>query len=411
MTKMIEIFRNACIKLLDLTQEGILDPPEDGSRSIYENGSQRISYKSGYHLERTNLINEFFDSYPNIRANCSREYIEKIINAFLFECFFNGENDKTTRIDLFFNKLKNDLKSMNKYLIPIYIDNLNLQDVTIGEVEIIPYSISNLNAIFKKAGSDEIMNEGIQSDMSRVKCVGIVSVDARDIAKAIENAEDLVDQALNVIRLFVLHSNFGILGKYKHSSAYSISSLNVKDHTICYYSGSHGNAFESKMDETQLKKLNEYKSIDNILKKPKNQRDNLESRLLLAINLFGEIQKNSANQDNIIRIFSAFETLLKETHENIIDNVPERISFMSESDKKERLAVFDLVSGMYAKRNELVHGGNTVFKEIDYNTLLNVLRQCIIVITNNIGEYSNLDDLITLIDNARKTGYDTKLSF
>ena len=80
MAKMLDRFNNACSKLLGLMQEGRLIPPEECSRTNYENGEKIISYKNGYHLELTSLINEFsdynLDVFSNILKNYSLEYIE-----------------------------------------------------------------------------------------------------------------------------------------------------------------------------------------------------------------------------------------------------------------------------------------------------------------------------------------------
>ncbi len=65
---------------------------------------------------------------------------------------------------------------------------------------------------------------------------------------------------------------------------------------------------------------------------------------------------------------------------------------------------------MYKNRNELVHEGNTVFKEIDYNTLLVELRQCILIIAKNINDYPNFEDWINLINSAREARFDEKLN-
>jgi len=400
-------------------QEGRLIPPEEGLSTNYENGEKTISYKNGYHLELTNLVNEFSDynavAFSNVLKNYSREYIEGIINDFLFKCFFNGEEDKNTLIDSFFRKLKVDLNETNEYLIPIFIENLLFHNtnVTLGKVKFIPYSIFNLMTVFKEAGyTGKIIKEPSYSDMSRVKSVGIVSVYAGDVTKAIEKAEDLVDQSLNVIRLLYLRSNFGIQGKYNHPLIYGIKSLNISQNTIHSYSGLSGDVLEYKIDRNKYELMNEYISnIDNILKKSENQRNKLENKLLLAINLFGEIQKNSDHQDNIIIIFSALETLLLDKNEPKIVNVAERISFISRPDKTARLYVYGLVNRMYKKRNELVHEGDTVFKEIDYNTLLVELRQCILTIAKNIDNYPNFEDWINLINSAREARFDEKLSF
>ena len=415
--KIKNIFNNTCRKLLGFMQEGALTSPEEGLRFCPEYGEKTISYKNGYNFELTNLINELSDSdvFSNVLENYSREYIEKATNDFLLKCFFDDEKDKSKVIDSFFNELKNCLKETNNYLIPIFIDNLSFHStsVTIGNVKFIPYSIFNLRTIFNEAGYTGEIYEGVSNyNMNMVKSVGIVSVDAGDIIKAIEKAEDLVDQSLNVIRLLILRSNFGIQGKYNHPLRYSINSLNVTQNIIHSHNGWSGDIVEYNINRNQYDEMDKYiQNIDIILKKPDIERNKLENKLLLAINLFGEIQKNSNHRDNIFRLISAFEILLLDNNELIKVNLPERISFISESDKHARKFVYNLVNDMYSKRNQLVHEGKTVFKEIDYNTLLFELHKCILIMVENIDKYPDFNDWIELINVAREARFDEKLSF
>ena len=420
MTKMKVKFYEACRKLLNLMQEGKLIPFEEGLITIdLERGNKTISYKNGYNLELTNFINEFpdynLDVFSDVLKNYSHEYLKKIINNFLIECFFDDTEDKRALIDSFFQQLKDDLNESNEYLIPIFIENLLLHstNVIIGKVKFIPYSIFNFGTLIKEAGyTDQIIEMPSHSDINRVKSVGIVSVYAGDFIKAIEKAEELVDQSLNVIRLLYLRSGFGIQGKYNHPLMYNINVLNINQNIIHYYSGFSGDLLESKIDRTSYEGMSKYISnIDTILKKSEIQRNKLENKLLLAINWFGEIQKNSDQQENIIRIFSALETLLLDENEAKIVNVAERIAFISESNKNARLKVYELVSKMYKKRNELVHEGKTEFKEFEYNLLLIQLRECILIIVKNIDEYPTFRDWINLINDAREARFDEKLSF
>ena len=415
MTKMRDKFYTACRKLLNLMERGKLNLSHEGSRTDFENGEKKVNYKNGYHLELTNLIYELYDDdNSDVLKNYSHEYIEEIINDFLFRCYFDDEKDKRKLIDYFFSELKDDLKKTNEYLIPISIDNLLFNSsVTIGRVEFIPYSNFDLSTIFKEAGwTEEIIEDTSYFDREEVKSVGLVSVRAGDITKAMEKAENLVDQSLNVIRLLSLSSNFGIQGKYNHPLRYNIKIFNITQEMIDDYAGLSGSVFKTEIDKKIYEEMGIYThNIDKMLKKSENQRSELEKKLLIAINLFGEIQKNGNQPDNIIRIFSSFETLLVGRNEQIKFNLPERISFISESDKTGRLNVYKLVNDMYTKRNELVHEGETVVKEIDYDRIVHVLCKCILIIAKNIDEYPNLNNWITLIDDAREARFNEKLSF
>ena len=103
--------------------------------------------------------------------------------------------------------------------------------------------------------------------------------------------------------------------------------------------------------------------------------------------------------------------MVLDKNENKKTNLAERISFISESTKTGRLDVYNRVTEMYRNRNDLVHEGNVDFKEIDYNGILSILRNCIQIIAKHIDEYPHLEDWIKLINNAREARFNEKLSF
>lgn len=399
MTKMKERFNEFCQALLLLMQEGNLIPLEECMATRNLNSEEKmISYKNGYELKLTDLINEMSVSniFKDVSEIYSRKYIENKINDFLFEIYFDDVTCNIDRINYFFDELKDNLTKTENYLVPIFIDNVLFHhtEITIGKVTFIPYSIFNLRRTFQDAGyTGNMVPKSQRIDMPMVKSVGIVSVCAGDVDNAIEKAEELVDQSLNVIRLFNFHSEFGIQGKYNHPLQYEIHVLYLDQNKIHSNIGWSGDIIGCKIEGDLYKGYGEYvSSVDTILKKSGRDRNKMENKLLLAINLVGAIQKNKDQKENIIRIFTALETLLISGNEIKIDNIADRIAFINKSDKSARLDVYRFVKKMYGYRNKLVHEGEAVFNELDYYNLLKELISCILIIAINIDKYPDVDD-------------------
>lgn len=414
MTKMISQFRVSCLKLLSLMYGGFLKPEEEGHHSNYSKGNKTVSYRYGYKLELHKLIDDLFKIHPEIQENSSREYIEKKINDFLFDCFFDSTKNKTDKIDAFFKQLKDDLKHSETYLVPLLIENLSLDsEITIGTVRFLPYSEDNYKKIFQEAGytiknGADLLNV---RTTKRVSSMGVVTVSAREYIKAIEKAEELIEQALNIIRFFNIYNDFGIVGQYNNPQNHDITTFNINTQSFSSSMEWSGDITGCRFTKSRYDELwKDYISnIDSVLKKPEPQRKTMENKLLVAFNWFGELLKNRNHKENIIRIFSALEALLVLTkNEEKGDNVAERLAFINYPDREARLFVYSLVKRMYKHRNELVHEGKTKFKELDYNTLFIELHNCMGIIAHHINKYPNLENWIELIKEAK---FDTKLIF
>lgn len=293
-----------------------------------------------------------FDFSPTIQENNSKEYIEKNINNFLIDCFLDVAKDKTVKIDSFFKVLKKDLKQSEPYLVPLFIENLSLDsEITIGLVKFLPYSDDNYIKIFQEVGVTNDMLDSlniiVKADfMQGVHSIGIVIVFAGEEKKAIEKAEALIDQALDIIRFVNIHNDFGILGKYISPQRYQTFTIRIN--TSLFSSDGHvsGDVIGCKFTKEHYDKLwTDYLSnIDAVLKKSESQRESMENKILIAFTWFREILKNRNHKENIIRIFSTLETLLiSNKNEGKIDNVAKRIAFINYPDRENRLFVYKLV--------------------------------------------------------------------
>lgn len=418
MVKMAEQFRDSCKKLLSLMYKGKLEPDEEGYHT--NGGTKIVSYKDGYKLELHKLTDAIFDFSPTIQKNNSREYIEKKIDNFLFDCFLDLTINKTVKIDSFFRDLIKDLKQSEPFMVPLFIENLSLDDeITIGMVKFLPYSIHNYKKIFRDAG---VTDDGIDlldstyntPYMQRVRSIGIVIVFAREDKKAIEKAEELIDQALDIIRFIYISNDFGILGKYKSPQRNETFTIKLNTSLFSCEAGVSGDIIGCKFTRELYDKLwTDYLSnLDAVLKRPESQRESMEKKLLIVFTWFREILKNRDEKENIVRIFSTLETLLiSNRNDEKIDNVSERIAFINYPDRENRLFVYKLVKEMYKHRNELIHEGETEFKELDYNTLFIQLRICIATITKQLNKYPKLEQWIELIELVKNEKFDKKLSF
>lgn len=415
MVKKVEQFRVSCLKLLSLIYDGKLDPEEDG----YTIRNGRIfSYKHGYNLELHKLIDALFEFDSTILENNTKKYVEKKIDDFLFECFVDAIKNKTLKIDYFFKRLEKDLRHTEEYLVPLPIENLSVySEITIGKIRFLPYSEENYFNLFKEVGytaknGESLLKLNTSSPfMKKVGSIGVVTVSAGEVDKAIEKAEELINQALNIIRFFNIYYDFGIVGKYDYPYWYKVYTINISKKLLHYTSGFSGDTQECKFTKIHYDELwKDYISnIDAILKKPESKRETMENKLLLAFNWFGEIQKNKNHKENIIRIFSALETLLiSNKNEEKGYNVAERIVFINYPDRESRLSASALIKKMYKYRNNLVHEGATNFKELDYNTLLMQLHHCMAIIAKHVDKYPKLEQWIEIINDAK---LDKKLSF
>jgi len=148
-----------------------------------------------------------------------------------------------------------------------------------------------------------------------------------------------------------------------------------------------------------------FKDINEIITRTISDRTEIENKMILSIKWLGEIIKHRNSVENIIRLFTAFETLLiKDRFESKGIAIAERLAFINHADEKSRINVYDLVLALYTNRNNLVHDGKTNYKKMDFDTLIFELRYCILTIAELIDKYPDLKSWIDLIKSTKFSG-------
>lgn len=429
MTKNKQEFESSCFELISLMYEGSLKNPEilnpgefaysekHGERVIFFHDIRNYKLKTNYLTEKIIDLNDF-------EKNTSLEYLTKKINRFLIDCFFIEKEERHVYINNFYDKIIKELNECKReYIVPLLIENLSFDsEMTIGNVEFIQYTIENCKKIIKadplKTHIPEIYlpnpenAEKVSERVKQVKSIGIVKVISTDTKKAIEKAYEEVEQALNIIRLFNVNSYFGIFGDYNKPTFYQVVAIDSNTGSISSMRGWDGDMLECKFSINELpengKKV--FENIRTILKKEK--KEDMENKLLVAINIFGDIQKNREKQHNISKIFTALETLLVfERFENKGESIAERTVFINQVNKEDRIQKYGQLIKMYKCRNDLVHYGKTAFKRSEYNTLLAQLVLCILNVAKHIDKYPKQENWVKIIKEAKETMFNTKLIF
>ena len=351
---------------------------------------------------------------PTITDNYSFNYIFDRLSKFLQDLKTNAKNDKAPLIDNFFKVFNSEL-SNNKFtfFIPQFIENFKIDsNTTIGKVKFIPYSEKNYKELFIKIGGKGISFNLKKDVLKKIFCIAVSEASAGDFNKALEKSDKLIDLSLNVIRLFESYPNFGILGKYDRPRLHKVYYYNKSTNQFGYSGGwkhlTRSGRFTSQMFKTASNKYG-LNNVDSILQKDSIHRTDMEKKLILSINWYGEILKNRNTIENIVRLFTAFETLLIfEINEEKKKNVSERLVMINYSDKESRLSTYSFVVKLYNARSKLVHEGKTTFKELDFFRLLKELHSCIINIARHIDKYPTIESWDNLLKSVK---FDEKLEF
>lgn len=402
----IEHFRMGCQKLLTLMEIGV--DSQFGGKSKYK---KKVGYKDGFFQELDNIVDGLLDFKEEIKENYSKKYLNERLSNFLFELKFEkNKNEIPAKIDEEFKNLNSELSTKAyTFLIPLLIDNFKIDKFNIGNVTFIPFSEQGYKLVFTEAGYKKNVNFKFDNEMHlRVGAIAFSKISAGDAYKAVEKTYNLIEQSLNVIRLYESYYNFGILGRYSQPKLIQLHIYNMDNGSLTdslSWNDLTANFYLSKEKIKELEKNSGLTNINMILKKPVNERTDMENKLLLGINWLGEILKHKNSTDNLIRLFTAFEALLiGDRNEEKRINVAERLAYINHSDEKSRIEAFNLVERLYNARSSLVHSGKTDYKEIDFNKLVGELQICIITIAMFIDKYPEFKLWTDMIQSVKFNG-------
>ena len=402
----IQEFRMSCQGLLSL-----MEIDKDTSFGSRRQDEKKVGYKENFYYELSILIDILLDFKEEIKNNYSKKYLGELLEDFLFELKFEKDKNKIpAKIDEKFKNLNSELSTKTyTFLIPLLINKLKTEKITIGNVTFVPFSQKNYESIFTDGGYKGKDDFTLHPNKhSKIGAIAFSEISAGDEYKAVEKTSNLIEQSLNVIRLYEPYYNFGITGIYNEPKSIQLHIYNKDKNNLTNSYSWNASIVDLNISKKKIQDLEKNSGLNNIntiLKKPVIERTDMENKLLLGINLFGEILKNRDSTENIIRIFIALETLLiGDKNEEKRINVAERLSYINHSDEKLRIKTFDLVERLYNARSKLVHAGKTDFKEIDFNTLFVELQFCIITIAKLINKYSEFKLWIDMIQSVKFKG-------
>jgi len=402
-----------------IKQKGFLYSEKYGDKVI------GLHNKRDYFFELNFLLDSLLD-FNRCGENISLEYLKGKVTSFLIDCFFTKTDERHKCINKFYEDLKKELRdNLVEYTVPLLIENLSFDsEMFVGDVKFVDYSPENRKKLLENSPIESHIPDIYQPEpkniektldrMKQVKSIGITKVTSIDFYKALEEASEKVEEALNVVRLFNINSYFGIFGGYNRPIFHEVIAINAKTGFVSSSTGWDGDIIECKFSADELKgdAKKAFENICAILKKGKESREEMENKLLIAINIFGDIQKSIEIQHNISKMFTALETLLVfNRFENKGDNIAERAVLINHISKEERIEKHELINKMYNCRNDLVHSGSTDFKRLQYDYLLVELLLCILNIAKHIDKYPKQENWEKIIKDAKDIVFETKLIF
>lgn len=405
MAKAIEIFRNYCQDLLELTEirDGI-DPDELFSTIIH--GDKYIHYETGYREKIDELVDYLLKNRQDVSDLYDRSYLLRTISDFLFELKFSDISNKTRLIDQFFNSSNGLFKEITLFTVTRLIVNLNLEsDFSLGNVKFIPYSIEAHKHIYTDAGVsngnlDRFLHQEKDED---VGCIAKVDVFAGDRNKAIELSDYLVEEALDILRLYLGRAGFGTIGSLESPQMFA-TACNLKTKDMFSTIENKDIKYPISLNLSRLENFRDnygLTNIDNILRS--ENRSDMETNLIVSIRFLSKILKNINDPENISRIFISAEALLIDNEEKA-QNLAQRLTVINYSSEKERNDLYNLVMDMYLERNKLIHEGLTNnglpnYDGKEFSRLFSEMRNCVSNVAKKIDKYKKLSDWVYLVQN------------
>lgn len=403
MSKTIKIFQKYCRDLLKLTEIRKRYSPEEVFSTIIR-GDKYLHYEPGYRTKINELVDYLLKNRQGVSDLHNRSYLLRTISDFLFDLKFNDISDKTYLIDQFFNSPDGLFKEIDSFTVTRQIVNLNLEsDFSLGNVKFIPYSIEAHKRIYTDAG---VSNENLDYFMCPEKdedvgCIAKVDVFAGDRNKAIELSDYLVEEALDILRLYLGCASFGNRGSLESPQMFA-TACNLKTKEMFSSRENKDIKFPISLNLSRLEDFqNNYglTNIDNILKS--ENRSDMETNLIVSIRFLSKILKNINDPENISRIFISAEALLIDNEEKA-QNLAQRLAVINYSSEKERNDLYNLVMDMYLERNKLIHEGLTNnglpnYDGKEFSRLFSEMRNCISNVAKKIDKYEKLSDWIYLV--------------
>lgn len=403
MAKSIRIFKECCLDLLKLTEiRSGINPGEAFSTII--RGDKYLHYEPGYREKINELVEYLLKNRQSVSDSHNRSYLFRTISDFLFDLKFNDSSDKTYLIDQFFNSPNGLFREINTFVVTRQIVNLCLEsDFSLGNIKFIPYSTEAHKRIYTDVG---VISENLDRFLHQKKdendsCIAKVDVFASDRNKAIELSDYLVEEALDILRLYLGCASFGTRGSLESPQMFA-TACNLKTKDMFSTIENKAIKFPISLNLSRLENFRDNYgliNIDNILKN--ENRSDMETNLIVSIRFLSKILKNINDPENISRTFISAEALLIDNEEKA-HNLAQRLAVINYSSEKERNDLYNLVMDMYLERNKLIHEGLTNnglpnYDGKEFSRLFSEVRNCISNVAKKIDKYKEFSDWIDLV--------------
>lgn len=258
-----------------------------------------------------------------------------------------------------------------RIFLPIWGLFVDVSPFAVGDADFIP------RAKHKKIDEELSKWESVRNEpeLSRVKTLAVTKATGGDDYMIVQNAEDKVNQALNILRTFLYPivpratlKQMGIVGSfYSLYKDYFVEVTDTSKGKACSkpeaYAGHELSGInnmvitpyvkEMVLDKSGFSKLTELLTSSNT--------SQLQRSLLRGAEWLGEATKPDTLESKFIKIALALDAMLGEASDIIPDKgikarIAERSAFLLAHIGEKREGIYREIGGFVTKRNSLVHG-------------------------------------------------------
>jgi len=295
--------------------------------------------------------------------------LERLENrAYLFPVYAIGLRTKTyfslgsvkfTKPHIYFKKKEKLLKKS----IQSFIDNRRKRIDQLAKQG--PFDVTNDTEAEKNI---ERLFSSARDHYSEFPWIAEVKIENMEQDIAWKKGNEILNQTLNLLRLYISSSDSHFIGLCNESHLYEKSgSFSIDNSGKLRPSISHRNV-EPTVKEEFLKffkkPTRDLKGIMLVIKNFQNQQplSVLDKRLLSALFWYGEAWKEDDPLPKIVKYTISLECLVMTgEREGMTELLAERISLICEKNLEERMNLFKLIKEIYSARSSAVHGA------MDYN--------------------------------------------
>ena len=277
---------------------------------------------------------------------CVEEELEKKIDDVIFHVVFSDEPDKRQLIRNDVADLLKRLKIQKKHLFFTGFNGIIAkQKWDFGWITFLP----NRDSLIQYAETNYDDKETIFSFIPDSGVYIALEVHASTDATAKSLAYDLLMKHLNALTIF---GEIAFLPPIQKSS---ILLYNNHFHCIKELVESPKNAFD--LDNLYSNNSEVTEKLSQLLKKDDEDRLEMESKILIALDWFGEAMKELSRQEKLLKFVFCLESLLLGNEGCLKQNIAERAALIYSKKFEVRNEIFGIVSNAYNFRNEIVHSG------------------------------------------------------